>query len=311
MNHEKAMRLAGAETPEEAMRILSELGYVDAEETEPVKFEKCLAAELDAAYSFVEEITPDKGITDLFFLQYDYHNLKAILKGELKGVGVAQQMLVNKGNIEPTAMYEAVREKRYGNFSPEMAQALEELDRRFAVKEDASLIGLVLDKAYAAQITKALADVKEGFVKEFFSLTFDFANITAFLRLRRMNAGKDMLDRALLQGGTIPLELFKKAFEVSVDDGFVMLSRGKYQRELSVAYDYYKTTGSFGMFHKAKADSLMKLASANRQDLFGIAPVLAYLVGKMREVETVRMIMLSKLNGIEKNDMLDLLPALL
>ena len=311
MNHDKALRLAGAESPKEAMRILAELGYGDAEETEPEQFEKCLSAELDQAYDFVEEITPDQKVTNLFFLQYDYHNLKAILKGELKGTGAAQQILLNKGNLEPTAMYEAVREKRYGDFPPEMAQALEELDRRFAVKEDPSLIGLTLDRAYAAQVSRELQDVKESFVREFFSLTFDFANLTAFLRLRRINAGRDLLEKAYLSGGSIPAALFQKAFETTVDDGFSMLIRGPQQRELAAAYDYYKSTGSFAMFHKAKADSLMKLASANRQDLFSIAPVLAYLVGKLREVETIRMILLSKLNGIENKELLDLLPALL
>ncbi len=311
MTREKALRLAGSDTPEEAMQLLAEWGYAGAEDTAPERFEACLTAELDAVYAFVEEITPDKAITDLFFLPNDYRNLKLILKQELAGGKGGKAASGPRGLLDVAAMQVAVQEKRYDGLPPEMADALEELDRRFAVRQDASLIGLTLDRAYAAQVNRELADVREGFVRAFFALTFDFANLTAFLRLRRIGAGRDVLARAMLPGGNLPEELLKRAYEAPADEGFAMLARGPLQRELAAAYDDYRSTGSFALFHKVEADSLIRIVAANRQDMFSVAPVLAYLVGKTREIEVVRMILLAKLNGIASETLLGMLPNLL
>lgn len=309
LDHEKVMRLVNAGDAEQVMKLLADFGYDDADETEPVKFEKCLFAQMEKTLAFVQEITPDVRITDLFFLQYDYHNLKAILKSEARGVGAAQNMLVNYGTIEPKSMYEKVREKQYSSFPQEMKEALEELDRRFSVKVDVSDIPLILDRAYASQITRELENVKEEFVHEFFRATFDFANIGSVIRLKRVSAGKDVFDRALLPGGSIALHTLKKAYDVSLEDAMNMLSRGKYQRELSVALEYYTANGSFAMLEKVKNDYLSRLAAAYRPNLFSIAPVLGYLVEKTRELQIVRMIMVSKLNGIESRDIIDIIPA--
>ena len=308
MTREKALRLAGSDTPEEAMQLLAEWGYAGAEDTAPERFEACLTAELDAVYAFVEEITPDKAITDLFFLPNDYRNLKLILKQELAG----ERLRRGRGACwmwQPCRW--PCRKKRYDGLPPEMADALEELDRRFCRPARCVLIGLTLDRAYAAQVNRELEDVREGFVRAFFALTFDFANLTAFLRLRRIGAGRDVLARAMLPGGNLPEELLKRAYEAPADEGFAMLARGPLQRELAAAYDDYRSTGSFALFHKVEADSLIRLVAANRQDMFSVAPVLAYLVGKTREIEVVRMILLAKLNGIASETLLGMLPNLL
>ena len=310
LNREKISRVADASTPEEAMQVLAGYGYPGAEETEPENFEECVSRELKNAYGFIEEISPDCHVTDLFLLQFDYHNLKAILKSELKGVGAAGKMLLKGGTIEPSAMYEAVREKNYSFFPLEMAEALTELDRRFAIHPDAALIGLLLDGAYARQIERELKQVEDKSVHAFYRATFDFLNLATLVRLKRREAGRDQLLETLLPGGGIPTQELMSAYDQDMEDMLSFLGNRYYQKELRPALDYYRQTGSFALLAKAKNDYLTRICAEHRENLFTIAPVLAYLVAKLREADAVRMVMLAKLNGIGRDEILELIPEI-
>ena len=279
-----------------------------AEDTKPSSFEKCISAELRNVYSFIWEITPEPEVTNLFFLQLDYHNLKAILKSDALGVGAAQNMLVNNGTIDPTAMFEAVKEKRYDFFPPEMEAALTEIDRRFAVKVDVSLIGLLLDGAYARQIERELKDVKEEFVHRYFRALFDFINVSALIRLKRLDAGRELMERTLLPGGDLSFDYLREAYELSMEEMLNLLEKSVYQKEMTPGLEHFRQTGSFAVLIKARNDYLIRLCLTYRKDMFSIAPVLCYLVGKMRETQAVRMAMLAKLNNISGREIAEILP---
>lgn len=308
LSREKILRLAGAATAQEAMGLLADYGYPGAEDTKPSSFEKCISAELRNVYSFIWEITPEPEVTNLFFLQLDYHNLKAILKSDALGVGAAQNMLVNNGTIDPTAMFEAVKEKRYDFFPPEMKAALTEIDRRFAVKVDVSLIGLLLDGAYARQIERELKDVKEEFVHRYFRALFDFINVSALIRLKRLDAGKELMERTLLPGGDLSFDYLREAYELSMEEMLNLLEKSAYQKEMTPGLEHFRQTGSFAVLIKARNDYLIRLCLTYRKDMFSIAPVLCYLVGKMRETQAVRMAMLAKLNNISGREIAEILP---
>lgn len=309
MTREKASRLLDTQSPEEAMKLLSDFGYSDAAETPPENFEKCITTSLKEAYKFIAEVTPDARVTNLFFLRFDYHNLKAILKGEYAGTSAVSALI--KGTMDPANMHENVREKRYREFPEEMAKALIEIDKRFAASIDVSLIGLLLDSAYAAQVTRELKDIKEEYVHEYFAAEFDFSNISALIRLKRADAGKELLERAILPGGNIKKDTLRRAYEMGAEEMMEFLLKSQYRKQLSVGFEYYQQTGSFARLIKEKDDYLSSLAVKYRSNAFSIAPVLAFLVGKVRETQAVRMIMVAKLNGMPKSNVADILPALL
>ena len=119
-----------------------------------------------------------------------------------------------------------------------MKDALTALERRFAVKADVSDIGLAMDAAYARQIVRELKSVREEFVHEYFSTTFDYANVTAMLRLKRMKAPKDVYQRAMLEGGRIEMLSLMHAYDMDDDEAIAYLTRGRYSREIGAAYEY-------------------------------------------------------------------------
>lgn len=298
LTKEQLLRMNEAESPEAAMALLAEYGY-ETGDLAPEEYEKCIQKELDKACAFVEEVTPDKAATDMFFLRFDYHNLKVILKSKYRGVGGAVRNLVNRGTIDPREMLENVHEKRYSAFPKEMKEALADIDRRFSVKPDVSYLSFALDRAYAAQITAMAKKAKNPVVSEYYRTLFDFSNITSVLRLKRAGASRDAYERSMLPGGHIDEYALAKTYDMAEDEALAGLCRGTYARELTAAYENYKSTGSFDMFKKAEDEALIRMASSGRNDMFSAAPVLAYLILKSKEAEAVRMVMVGKLNGME------------
>ena len=85
-----ARMIAG--TAEEAMQVLTGAGYGGAAAAEgTADVEALIAAELARTDALVREVSPDPALTELFLMQADVHNLKALYKLRLLGGGDAGQ----------------------------------------------------------------------------------------------------------------------------------------------------------------------------------------------------------------------------
>jgi V/A-type H+-transporting ATPase subunit C len=52
------------------------------------------------------------------------------------------------------------------------------------------------------------------------------------------------------------------------------------------------------MLEKARDDYMLSLLEKQRNDMFGIGPLMGYYIAKQREAAAVRMVMTAKLGGI-------------
>lgn len=294
--------LATAQTADAALKQLWDFGYPEA------PAEQCISRELNDAFAFIRGISPDPSVTDLFFLQYDYHNAKCIYKAEYLGKG-AEDAIIPSGTMDVTRLAEVIREKSYRSLPREMTAAMVELDKAFTVRPDISLVDMTLDRAYSLEVKRRLEEVKESFVHQYYAAFFDYANMFAVIRVKRVGGGKDMLEKALMECGAIPLSMMRKAFEMSEDEMLTFFADCKYHP--SAAIEYYRETGSFALLVKARDDYLITLAMNSRHDMFSISPVMAYLVGKQRETSAVNMVLVAKSNGISNDAIEDLIPKLL
>lgn len=308
LKHDQLVRINDAGTAAAAMEMLTEYGFVTNTELLPEDFEKAISDELDRAYSFVEEITPEKQVTDLFFLKFDYHNLKVILKNEHKGTGASVKSLINRGTIDPREMYDSIKDKRYTSFPPEMREALTAIEKRFSIKPDISYISFALDAAYAKEVTRRAAATKDKNVIEFYRCIFTMNNVTAVLRLKRAGADREVYAQCLTEGGETDMFSLLHTYDMAEDEAMAYLARGSRGRDIAAAYDHYRQTGSMALFKKAEDDALIRLATEGRDDMFSVAPVLAYLILKAKEAEAVRLIMVGKLNGVSAETVSSLLP---
>lgn len=309
LTREKALRMLNAKNAEEAIKLLSDFGYTGADEIDPNDFEKLLSQNLKEVCKYIDELTPNKAITDLFFMMYDYHNVKVWMKDQLRDVST-EQAVINAGVYPVSRLYDIIHEKKYQFLSLEMRTALNELEKRFAVKPDVSLIGLFLDAAYSKEVARVLEDVDDLFVKQYFAALFDFSNIILLIRMKRANTPKDIFEKSMFAGGTIDATVLKRAYDMDEKDLKDVFAKGAYEKGLTTAFDYLEQTGKLVMFNKVKEDHLMRLAKENKGDIMTIGPVFSYLIAKQREIQAIRMIMIAKLNDMDSEMISEILPEL-
>jgi V/A-type H+-transporting ATPase subunit C len=256
---------------------------------------------MNETYALIKKISPDPGITDLFFLRHDYHNLKVLLKSEETGMGANEKNLMKSGTIELAVLLHAVQEKKFNSLTEQMKRALTDLDKAFSISRDVSLIDIFLDKAYAQEAAERLRD-KKGFAQKYFSTFVDFENILILFRAREAGLSKDLFLRALLPGGILGTTALEKAYELPREELKGMLARGVHAAGIGAALDEYYSSGNLQTLEKYRDDALLKTAGGEKNDLFSIAPVVYYLIKKEREAKAVKMAMTAKLFDLNLDD---------
>ena len=302
---DKLLRITESDNAREALNAILETGYGrGAEEIRNAyDFEALIAKELQDVYAFIKEISPDKRITDLFFLKYDYHNIKVMLKLMAGGEPLENGLYIDAGTLALKQLEEDLAEKHYESFHEPLKNALTAIDKQIGLNGDVSYIGFLLDKAYALDIISALETLGTPLLTQYFTGVFDFGNIIALLRLKAAGMEKEMLKQALLPGGSIPDATFYRAFEMDTLKIQDIFARGAYEKYLKKAFASFSETGRLYMFEKQRDDYLMDDVKKARHEMFNIAPVIGYLLAKEREASGIRMVMTAKLNRIE-NDVL-------
>jgi V/A-type H+-transporting ATPase subunit C len=292
---EKLMQIAEAKSLEDAYRSLSETGYGIGESSDD--FERMIRRELRSAYEYTIKVAPDVNAFGLFLLRADYHNLKVFLKLALKKEPLESDALKENGTIPVEALRAAVTDKKYERLPEEMKRALKALDRQFSVKEDVSLIGLYLDTAYAEHVMRIVKGVRSDFIKRYMTAYADFTNVISFIRLRLLGFGKEMLKKVLIPNGRFRAKTFMEIFDTGLDSAAGVFARWNYDRPMRTAFEEFKKNGSLFAFEKARDDFLLNIIKAHRNDVFSIAPSIAYILAKEREADNIRLVMTAKANG--------------
>ncbi len=291
---EKLNRLIEAKDFETAMRQLVEFGYGQS----AADFEAMIQRELEETDALLAALSPSDVFTRIVRAERDYYNLKVIIKLLMRDLSLESVPLVS-GNISVETLRRAISENNYFELPENMTNALNYIDKQFAVAADPSVIGVALDRAYAKEIRDLVAQMKNELVATYFTLYFDLSNIIAMLRVRAAGAAKETFERAFLKGGKIEKRTLLDAFDAADESVLSAAGRGGYAAIFAEAFEDYLKTGSLYMLEKQRDDYLLSLLKEQRHDMFGIGPLFGYYIAKQREAAAVRMVMTAKQGGID------------
>ena len=294
---EKLSRIIEAKDYAMAMRILGELGYAQPIAT-GAGFEEMIEKELRSTDELLEQISPSDIFTKIMRAEKDYHNMKVLIKLMMLDRSLDEIELL-PGNMPVESLKKALIENNYYDLPWTMKEAMQFIDKRFAVAADASVVGVAMDRAYAKQIEELLPQLGDELVTKYFNAFFDISNITAFMRVRASGHTKESFEAACLHGGTINKRTFSDAFDLADESVPAALAKGDYTAVLAPAFEEYAKTGRLYMMEKAMDDYLLGLLKKHRHDMFGIGPLMCYYIAKQREAAAVRMVMTAKLGGID------------
>lgn len=291
-----ARMIAG--TAEEAMQVLTGAGYGGAAAGEgTADVEALIAAELARTYALVREVSPEPALTELFLMQADVHNLKALYKLRLLGGGDAGPALMQGGAFDPAALARMVREADYEALPAPLAEALRGLDEAFSheaadpVRVSAALDGAYFRMGYAS---------KNAFAVAYFKAKADFENALALLRLGAMGASEERLAAALMPAGNIPEETFLKTASLPADQLGKALEQGPAGEVLRRAVEAAQQSGPQAV-ERARDNYLIRLAEQGRFDQDTVAPIVGYLLAREQEARCIRLILTAKRNGLPES----------
>jgi len=298
LTRDRIDKMLESKTPDDAVRVLIELGYGDeAENTPAMEFESLLSRELEKTYSLILPYVPEKAYFEIFLYPSDYHNVKTLLKAEALGIK-AGKFLMETGSVSAGRLADLVHGRDFENMRTDMADGIRDALEVYSKTHDPQTIDLILDKACYRDMNLLAKELHCDFIKGYLALRIDFINLITFIRIREMDKPAGFFSKVFIEDGNIPEEVFEEGFEEPNEQFTDRLLPYGLQNVLMDSAQMIRETGRVTILEKLCDNYLMDYIREARYITYGIEPLIAYIAAKENEVKTVRIIMAGKLAGL-------------
>ena len=296
LTRDKLERILSAGSFDDAAKLLQESGWPDMTGLSASGVDKALSARREELFSELERLIPEKEILEVFRVKYDYHNAKAIIKGEGASVD-AGHILSKAGRVAPAKLLEAFHEENYRDVPETMAKAMEEAKALLARTDNPQAADFVLDKAYFAELLALAEKVTSPFLSSYVRTLIDSANLRTIVRCTRMGKDPDFMRRALVDGGDVAFDLAVRG-TVTADELNGLYGATVF-KEAAVLGGEAMSGGSMTAFEKACDNAVNTFLGSARRTGFGSEVAVGFLAAEENAITAVRMIMTGLLSGID------------
>jgi len=297
-------QMADAHGFDGAWKLLMETCYGQwVAETGASSYDKLLEAELVYLYNELRKFVPDPSIVSLFQIPYDFHNMKVVLKSLFaqRGGGESRwDLLVSMGSYPADEMILAIESEDYRLLPYQLHRVIPSCVMIWEQTKNILEIENILDRHMFYAMRLIADDISYPGVKEYVRLRIDGENIRTMLRLKRLNVDvSEVLDH-LHPGGTFSSDLLTQLYPEP---------RESWSRALSFGYMGDVLSGieeveDFQVLPEVERRSDRLISSYLDQyqyDPFAPEQVVRYLWFKEMEVRNLRIILVGKASGVEKD----------
>lgn len=297
LKSENFIRASETETLEDALRSLSDTVYNKYinKISSPTEYEYILKEELTRFYYELFDISPSKIPIRLITLKYFYHNLKVIIKEDI-GKKDLKDLYMNIGDFDLKEYRDALVKGSKKNKYFELIQRVEEI---YEEKKDPQLIDIYLDNAYFTELLELAEESQVDLFIEYAKNLIDFTNIRTLLRAKKQEKDVEFLRQIIIEGGNVRKETYLDLLnrELSSDtDVFKKLEIYKYIKE---ALDSFKERGNLSDFEREMDNYFIDLIKEVKYITYGPEVIFANVLAKEMEIKNLRIILVSKLNGLD------------
>ncbi|MBS4882889.1 MAG: V-type ATP synthase subunit C [Peptoniphilus harei] len=297
LKSENFIRISETETLEDALRSLSDTVYNKYinKLSSPTEYEYILKEELTNFYDELFDISPSKIPVKLLTLKYFYHNLKVLIKEDV-GKKDLKDLYMNIGDFDLKEYKDALLKGSKKNKYFELITRVEEL---YEEKKDPQLIDIYLDNAYFTELLELAKESKVDLFIKYAKNLIDFTNIRTLLRAKKQEKSVEFLRSIIIEGGNVREETYFDLLnrDISSDtDAFKKLEIYKYIKE---ALDSFKERGNLSDFEREMDNYFIDLIKDVKYITYGPEVVFANALAKEMEIKNLRIILVSKLNGLD------------
>lgn len=301
-------RLLEAESASEALKTLAEGEYESSLSSisDPSDFETALNSERERIYSLIDELSLDPELTRIFRIRWDFHNLKVLLKSSYLEGRTAEDdagVLIGSGLMPIESLKTAISPEDEGVSVklPDYIQGALD-DARAAYEEDQNpqMIDIVIDNHLQGFLSQNAAEYP--FLLGYFEAIADLTNIRSFIRMKMLDENVRMLDKVLMPHGRLDKSIYIKQYDETVENFAGVLSNTPYAEVLAEGLRNWSEEHSLAAYERLADNYLINYIKPAKYIVFGVEPLIGYLLAKEHEMKLIRIILIGKLNDLPPDD---------
>lgn len=296
LTRERMEQLIEAREDGECIKLLADCGYPEPAALTLPELELSLAKAQAELFADLEKCLDDPDVLAVFQVKYDYHNAKALIKSQARDVDAAH-LLVDGGRYDPKALAEGFQSGELPeNVSEPYRTAVWAAKDLLATSSDPQQADFLLDKACYEEMLAHAKAAKSPFLTDYVKLTIDSLNLRSVVRALRAQRGKELLEAALIPGGTVDGNTLKFAKAAELPQLFPK----DLQSAAAEGAALLEGQGSMTVFERLCDNAVARYVQKARQVPFGVEVVVGYLFARQSELTALRIILSGRLAGLPK-----------
>lgn len=308
LNDNELERMILAENASDAFRILNETDYADNKSgvDNAADFQKVLDEGIKDIKIILDKATPDKRVLHILWHNFDFHNIKTLVKGKLSGLPIedVEHLLIDLGAIPLPALKAYIYEEQNVPFGLQertetyIKRRIKKVIELFEKVKTPLAIDLYLDQKMMKMIYNIAEDSQNEFLIKYVQLLIDANNIRLFFRMKTQEKDLDLYEMAFLWNGTIPYSKFKEAFGRNLGEFPEIMKATQFATIIAEGLKAYEEEHTFIYLEKHIEDKLTDYIKKAKLIPFGPEPLIAYFLAKKNNELVIRMVLVNKLNQI-------------
>lgn len=283
-------------TGDRAIKSLVDYGYGQGA-TDKSNLGALISAEMEKLQQEIYDLTPNRKMTDLFFIDLDVINLKLYFKSKLLGNTLTSDELV-AGVFDRETLIPSLENKNYEAFGDTFSQYVEKMAEEIELLEESAnpmAVSQVVDRTVFSYIFDTIKKLRDSYLKNYFSNKVDLLNILSVLRSKTLRWNKQMAEGMMINGGFISTSDIMDNYELDIVDLVRKTPLGPNEERIKRAVlQYDSSEASVEFLQDAFAEILNDTALNDEYDVFGIGPIASYIIRKIREARELRIIFSKK-----------------
>ncbi len=280
-------QLINAPDYESALKMLRDKGLIGDNEDLQLSLKK----QIVETWELLFEISPDKSGLEILIVKNDFHNLKAALKSFFTR-DESSNYYIFPSVVNPELIKSAVFNKKFSELPPFLQIPAEKTYEVLVRTLDGQLADIMLDAMTLEEISNRAEASGNAYITKLAELLCVNANIKTAYRAAKAGKDEQFLKTALCETKAISKTALVNSARKGAEELLSLLSEGIYKD----AADAIRI--SLSVFEKWCDDRIMTHLESAKYKSFGIEPLIGYYIARETEIQTIRIILSCKHNGL-------------
>ena len=278
-------QLIACQSYEQCIQFLAERGWGDNDTSADA--ERMLKREEEKIWQVMKELSIDMKKFDVLSYPKLFHNLKAAIK-EVCTEDTGRDIYYEDAAVPGKEMLEIIREKDFGRLPGIMSSVAAEAYDTLLHTRDGQLCDIMIDRAALDAIYKAGMEAEDKIIRDYAESAVAVADIKIAVRSQKTAKTIEFMKRAMAECKSISVDQLSRA----------ALNGPEAIRDYLAGTEYAggaeALAESPSAFERWCDNRIIQTISPQKYESFTIGPVVAYVLARLNEIKTVRIILSGK-----------------